>query len=218
MSKQFLVIGVGRFGSSLAQTIIKLGHDVMVVDIDEDKVQQISSEVTSAAQANTTSEASLKALNVRDFDAVVIAIGEDIQANIMTALLLVEYEAKYIVAKAQSSIHGKVLEKIGVNQVIFPERDMGEKLAHSLVSPSIIDLIELSEDYSVVEVSAPAEMAGKTLKELDLRSRYGVSVIALRRNHEGKNIISPVAEDVIKHNDIIVAIGENKCLKKVDWI
>ena len=218
MKKSFLVIGAGRFGTSVARTLSTLGHDVMVVDNDEAIVQSISSEFTDAVTADVTSEVSLKAIGVRDFDAVVLAIGFDIQASIMAAILLVELEAKYIVAKAQTDLHGKVLNKVGVNRVVYPERDMGHKIARSLIAPTIIDMIELSDDYSVVEVTAPDEMVGKTLVGLDLRARYGISVIALRRNSGGKTVISPAAEDIIEANDIIVAIGENKHLKKLEWI
>jgi trk system potassium uptake protein TrkA len=218
LKKSFLVIGAGRFGKSVAQTIYAAGHDVMVVDKDETLIQQISSEVTDAITADITSESCVKALGVRDFDAVVLAIGFDIQASIMAAILLIEKEAKYIVAKAQTDLHGKVLDKIGVNRVIYPERDMGHKIARSLIAPTIIDMIELSDDYSVVEVKAPPEMVGKTLLELNLRARYGISVIAFRRNSGGKTNISPVADDIVKENDIIVAIGENKSLQKLEWI
>lgn len=217
-NKSFLVIGAGRFGSSVALTLSGYGHDVMVVDSDESLVQQISPEVANAVVVNAASESGMKALGVQDFDAVVLAIGFDIQASIMAAILLVEMKAQYIVAKAQTDLHGKVLSKIGVNRVVYPERDMGQKLAHSLIAPTIIDLIELSDDYSVVEVNAPADMVGKTLQELNLRARYGISVIALRRNGRSKTNISPAAEDVIKSDDVIVAVGENKYLKKLEWI
>lgn len=218
MVKQFLVIGAGRFGSSVSKMLCELGHDVMIADNDELLVQQRSSEVTNAVQVDTTSEKALKALGIKQFDAVVIAIGSDIQASIMTAILLIEMEAKHIVAKAQTELHGRVLEKIGVNQVVYPERDMGQKLAHSLVAPSIIDLIELSDDYSIVEVLAPEDMVGKSLKDLDLRVRYGISVLALRRNSGKKVNISPVADDIIELKDIIVVIGSNKALKKLEWV
>ncbi len=217
-NKSFLVIGAGRFGSSVALTLSGYGHDVMVVDSDESLVQQISPEVANAVVVNAASESGMTALGVQDFDAVVLAIGFDIQASIMAAILLVEMKAQYIVAKAQTELHGKVLSKIGVNRVVYPERDMGQKLAHSLIAPTIIDLIELSDDYSVVEVNAPADMVGKTLQELNLRARYGISVIALRRDGRSKTNISPAADDTIKSDDVIVAVGENKYLKKLEWI
>jgi trk system potassium uptake protein len=154
MKKTFLIIGAGRFGSSVARTLFGLGHDVMVLDKDEALIQQISNEVTDAVTADAASEAGLRGLGVKDFDAVVLAIGFDIQVSIMAAILLMEMGAKRIVAKAQTDLHGKVLDKVGVDQVVFPERDMGHKLAHSLIAPTIIDLIELSDDYSVVEIKA----------------------------------------------------------------
>ncbi len=218
MKKSFLVIGAGRFGKSVAHTFCTLGHDVMLVDKDEALIQLMSKEVTDVLIADCTSESCLKSLGVRNFDAIVLAIGYDIQASIMTAILLIELGAKYVVSKAQTELHGKVLQKVGVNRVVYPERDMGQKLARSLIAPTIIDMIELSDDYSVVEVTAPKDMIGKSLLELNLRARYGISVIALRRNNGGKTLISPVAKEVIAENDIIVAIGENKFLKKLQWL
>ncbi len=218
MKKSFLVIGAGRFGTSVARTLYEEGHDVMVVDKDEALIQQISCEVTDAVTADITSESSINALGVRDFDAVVLAIGFDVQASIMAAILLIEKEAKYITAKAQNDLHGKVLEKIGVNRIIYPERDMGHKIARSLIAPTIIDMIELSPDYSVVEVKAPEDMVGKTLLELNLRARYGISVIALRRSKGNATNISPQAEDYVEAGDIIVAIGKNKNLQKLERI
>lgn len=218
MAKQFLVIGAGLFGLSVAKTLYGLGYDVMVVDENKDLIQKISGEVTNAATADTTSEASLKALGVDDYDAVILAIGHDMQASIMTAILLADLGARKIVAKAESELHGKVLKKIGIDQVVFPERDMGRKLAHSLNAPSVIDLFELSDDYSVVEVNAPVDMAGKTLAELDLPGRYGVTIIALRRDDGEQTLVTPTAEDIIEAEDVVVAVGKNKGLKKLEWI
>ncbi len=218
MAKQFLVIGAGLFGISVAKTLYGLGHDVMVVDENKDLIQKISSEVTNAATADTTGEASLKALGVDDYDAVILAIGHDMQASIMTAILLVDLGARKIVAKAETELHGKVLKKIGIDQVVFPERDMGQKLAHSLNTPSVIDLFELSDDYSVVEVNAPENMAGKSLAKLDLPGRYGVNIIALRRSDGEQTLVTPTAEDIIEAEDVIVAVGKNKGLKKLEWV
>ncbi len=217
MAKQFLIIGAGRFGSSVARTLFELGHDVMIVDKHEALIQQISNSVTHAAQADVTSEVVLKALGVKDFDVVVVAIGHEVQSSIMACILLIENGARYVVAKAQTELHGKVLKKIGVNRVVFPERDMGQKLAHSLIAHNIIDLIELSPNYSVVEVAAPEDMLGKNLQELNLRARFGVNVIALR-DKAGNTNIAPGAEDRITAGDVIVAIGENKALHKMGWI
>jgi trk system potassium uptake protein len=217
VNKQFMVIGAGRFGSSVARTLYTRGHDVMVVDNDESLIQQISDSVTHAVQANAINEGALRALGVKDFDVVIVAIGHEVQASIMACILLIELGARYVVAKAQTELHGKVLKKIGVNRVVFPERDMGQKLAYSLIAHNIIDLIELSDDYSVVEVKAPEEMVGSTLQELNLRARFGVNVIALR-SMNGDTNISPAADDQISTGDIIVAVGENKALRKMGWV
>ncbi|MFY9384396.1 MAG: TrkA family potassium uptake protein, partial [Dethiobacteria bacterium] len=211
------VIGAGRFGSSVATTLYELGHNVMVVDIDPSLVQEISESVTHAVQADATSEAALSSLGIKDFDVIVVAIGHEIQSSIMTCILLIEMGARFVVARAQTELHGKVLSKIGVNRVVFPERDMGQKLAHSLSAFNIVDLIELSSNSNVVEVSAPEEMVGRSLKELNLRARFGINVIALR-SIDGKTNISPGAEDRIKKGDLIVAVGDNKALKKMGWI
>lgn len=217
MTKQYLVIGAGHFGSSVAATLYELGHDVTMVDIDAALVQQMGKSVTRAVQADATSDVALNSLGIKEFDVVVVAIGREIQSSILVCIMLIEMGARYIVAKAQSELHGKVLSKIGVNRVVFPERDMGQKLAHSLSAFNIVDLIELSSNSSVVEVAAPAEMVGCSLQELNLRARFGINVIALR-DKEGKTNISPGAEDKISEDDLIVAVGDIKALKKMGWI
>ena len=218
MGKQFLVIGAGRFGSTVAKTLYGMGHEVMVVDSDEERVQNINAEVTSVVQADTSSEKVVKALGINKFDAVILAISSDMHSSIMTAILLIEMEARYVVAKAQTELHGRVLKKIGVNQIVYPEQDMGRKLAHSIMAPSIVDLFELSDEYSVVEVKAPEDMVGKSLRELDLGARLGISIIAIRSSDGGKTNISPVAEDTFETDDLIIAIGKNTSLKKLEWI
>jgi len=217
VSKQYLVIGAGRFGSSVATTLYELGHDVTVVDINPSRVQEISKSVAHALQADATSEAALSSLGVREFDVIVVAIGHDLQSSIMTCILLIEMGARFVVARAHTEMHGKVLSKIGVNRVVFPEKDMGQKLAHSLSAFNIVDLIELSSSSNVVEVTAPAEMVGRSLQELNLRARFGINVIALR-SKDGKTNISPGGEDIIKEGDLIIAVGDNKALKKMGWV
>ena len=217
MSKRYLVIGAGRFGSSVAKTLFELGHEVVVVDKDVARVQQMSELVTKAVQADATSEGSLNALGMGGFDVAIVAIGGDIQASIMASILLIEAGARYIVANAQTEMHGKTLAKIGVNRIVFPQRDMGQKLAHSLSAFNIVDLVELSSGSNVVEVIAPAEMVGRTLEELKFRALYGINVIALR-GKDGTTNISPGAEDKIGEGDLIIAVGEYKALRKLGWV
>ena len=217
MSKRYLVIGAGRFGSSVAKTLFELGHEVVVVDKNVARVQQMSELVTKAVQADATSEGGLNSLGAAGFDVAIVAIGGDIQASIMASILLIEAGARYIVANAQTEMHSKTLAKIGVNRIVFPQRDMGQKLAHSLSAFNIVDLVELSSGSNVVEVIAPAKMVGRTLEELKFRALYGINVIALR-SKDGTTNISPGAEDKISEGDIIIAVGEYKALRKLGWV
>ncbi len=214
MGKQYAVIGLGRFGSSVAKSLYELNHDVMAIDIDEEKIQNNLNNVTHAVQADTTDEVALKSLGISNFDVVVIAIGENIQASILTTLLIKDLGIDIIVVKAQNQLHAKVLYKIGATKVIFPERDMGVRVAHNLVTPNILDYIELSEEYSIVEIISSAEMAGKTLGDLDIRAKYGCNVMALK-NDDHINV-APSATDLIKEEDIMVVIGHNKDLRRFE--
>ena len=169
-NKQFVVIGLGRFGESVAKTLYSLGHDVLAIDMDEDSVQEISDSVTHAVQMDATDESALKTLGLRNFDVAVVTIGSNIQASVMITLLVKELGVKYIIAKGQSDLHAKVLYKIGADRVILPEKDMGIRVAHNIASSNILDYIELSEDYSILEIRALSIWVGKSLKELKLRS------------------------------------------------
>lgn len=215
-NKQFVVIGLGRFGESVAKTLYSLGHDVLVIDMDEDSIQEISDSVTHAVQMDATDESALKTLGLRNFDVAVVTTGSNIQASVMATLLVKELGVKYIIAKGQSDLHAKVLYKIGADRVILPEKDMGVKVAHNLVSSSILDFIELSPDYSIMELRVLNKWSGKTLKELKLRSSYGINIMAIKR---GDDIdISPKAEDRLLEDDIIVAIGSTSDLSDLDDI
>lgn len=203
--KQFVIIGLGRFGSSIAKTLYSLGNDVLAIDADEDVIQNIADSVTHAVQADATDENSLRTLGISNFDVAVVTIGSKVQASIMAALLAKDLGVKYILAKAHNELHAKVLKKIGVDRVIFPERDMGVRVAHNLVSTNILDYIELSSDYSIAEIASPEEWYGKTLNELNMRSKYGINIMAIKKNKEVN--ISPSADDTVEEGDVIVAIG-----------
>ncbi|MCS4464517.1 TrkA family potassium uptake protein [Clostridium botulinum] len=207
-------MGLGRFGTSVAKTLYTLGNDVLAIDSSDDIVQSISDSVTHSVQMNATDENSLRALGIRNFDVAVITIGSDIQASTMATLLVKEMGVKYIIAKANTEIHAKVLYKIGADRVVFPERDMGVRVAHNLVSTNILDYIELSPNYSIAEIVIPKIWHGKTLNELNIRANYGINVVALKRGEEIN--VSPVAEDTIESGDIIVAIGSEEDLTKVE--
>ncbi|SCG82640.1 Ktr system potassium uptake protein C K(+)-uptake protein ktrC [Proteiniborus sp. DW1] len=212
--KQFVVIGCGRFGTSVAKTLYNQGHDVLAIDKDEEIVQEISDSVTYAAQADVEDEYALKALGIRNFDVAVVSIGSDIQASIMATLIVKELGVKTVVAKAQNDVHAKVLYKIGADKVVFPERDMGVRLAHNLVSSSVIDYIEFDPDYSIVEITATKEWEYKTLNELKLPSKYGINVIAIKKK-VGLNI-SPNADEAIMPGDVLIVIGSNTNLANLE--
>lgn len=212
--KQFLVIGLGRFGSSIAKTIYELGHDVLVIDKDEEKVQDIADDVTHAMVMDATDETALKSIGVRNFDVAVVTIGTNMQSSIMTTLLMRELGVKYIIAKGNSEMHAKVLTKIGADKVILPEKDMAVRVAHNLVSSNILDYIQLSSDYNILEIEAVKEWFNKSLKELDMRKKYGINVVAIKRKDEVN--VSPGADEVIKENDIIVALGSTKDMNRIE--
>ncbi|WP_461613179.1 potassium channel family protein [Clostridium sp. Marseille-QA1073] len=214
IKKQFIVIGLGRFGTSVAETLYSLGNDVLAVDVDEEVIQNISEKVTHAVQVDANDEQSLRALGVGNFDVAIISIGSDIQASILSTLLVKELGVKHIITKANNALHAKVLYKIGANRVIFPERDMGVRVAHNLCSSNILDYIELSPDFSIAEIVSPQEWHEKSLKDLNLRAEYGINVMAIKRNNEID--VSPSADEIIQANDIIVAIGGNQELNNIE--
>lgn len=213
-NKQFVIIGLGRFGSSIAKTLYSLGNDVLAIDRDEDVVQEISDSVTHAVQLDATDENALRSLGIRNFDVAVVTIGDNIQSSVMATLLVKELGVKYIIAKGHSDLHAKVLYKIGADRVILPEKDMGVRVAHNLVSANILDYIELSEDYSIMEIQVLEDWTGRTLNELRLRSKYGINVMAIKRGEDVN--LSPSAEDIIEENDIIVAIGSAEDLSRLE--
>lgn len=214
MKKQFAVIGMGRFGASVAEALFNLGYEVLAIDQDESRIEAVLHQVTHAVQADCTDEEALRAIGIRNFDVVVVAIGQDIQSSILTSLILKDMGVKMLVVKAQTELHGKVLAKIGVDKVIYPERDMGIRLAHHLISPNVLDYIELSNDHSIVEIHVTPKMVGQSLRELDIRARYGCNVMAIKRN-ERMNI-APHADDKIRADDVLVVIGSNENLRKFE--
>lgn len=213
-SKQFAVIGLGRFGKSVAITLSKMGYEVLAIDDNEERVQGFSDEVTHVVQADTTDEETLKALGIRNFDVVVVAIGEDVQANTLTALLLKDLGVPYIVAKARNVLHGKMLVKLGVDRVVFPERDMGQRVAHNLVATNVLEYIELSPNLTMVEVTTPKSLVGKTLAETDLRAKYKVNVVAIKRGEDV--IVPPVPSEKILNEDILFVVGDTKGIHRLE--
>ena len=209
--KQFAVIGLNTFGRTLAHMLFEMGQEVLAVDNDPELVDDIRDEVTQAVRAELDDEDVIKALGLNNFDAVIVAIGKDIQTSILVSLLCKQMGVRYLVARARNDLHAKVLEKIGVDKVIFPERDTGVRLAHSLVSSNILDVIELSEEYNLVEVAVPHAWAGKTLRSLNMRADYGLSVIAIT-DHKGDMKISPGPDDRLMKGDTVTVVGSDQSI------
>ncbi len=212
-NNDFVVFGLGKFGRSVAQTLAENGKEVLAIDNNEEIIQDIADVVTHAVQADVTDSDALKALGVGNFDVAVIAISNNLQASIMSTILAKEMGVPYVIAKASNDIHKRVLEKVGADKVIFPEREIGVRIANNLVSETFVDFIELSDDYSIVELSVVEEWAGKSLKELNMRVNYGINVMAIRK---GDNIsITPGPDLVLQSADILVVIGANPDLWKI---
>ena len=220
--KQFGVIGLGRFGSAMAMTLTELGHDVIGVDADESRVQQLADVITHAIQIDATDDKALRAAGIQDVDVAVVSIGENIESSLLVVMQLRELGVHTIVAKAVTPLHGRILEKLGVSRVIFPEREMAIRVAHSLVMPNVIDYIELSRDFSIVEVPAPEAFVGRTLKQLELRPRLGLTLIAIKRQAEGSSAIvtniAPTADETIRGGDILALLGSNERLNQLDQL
>lgn len=221
MKKQFAVIGLGRFGSSVAIALAESGSEVIAIDNDDEKVKNISDLVTYALVLDAIDEKALRSAGVQNVDVAIVSIGENIEANILVVMLLKELKIKTIIAKAVTSLHGKVLEHLAVDKIIFPERDMAIRVAHGLVRPGIVDLLELSPEYSIIEMPAPAVFIGKSLQENQMRLKYGVNLIAIKRMKSDKGVqhetwnVNPLPTDIINEGDLLVTIGLNKDLERL---
>jgi len=214
MKREFAVIGLGRFGGSICRELSMEGMHVLAIDVDEDKVNEFKNFASYAVIADSTDEAALKELGIKNIDHVIVAIGDNIQASILTTVILTDLGIKKITVKAQNDYHEKILKKIGADQVVHPERDMGKRIAHNIISSNILDYLELSDEHSIVEVKAGERMLGKTLMGLDIRANYGCNVVAIKR---GKEInVSPSADDALKVDDILIVIGADKDISRFE--
>lgn len=220
--RQFAVIGLGRFGSAMATTLSQLGQDVIGVDGDAEKVRQLADTVTQAVELDAIDEKALRSVGIQNVDVAIVSIGENIESSLLVVMLLRELGVKSIVAKAVTPLHGRILEMLGVSRVIFPEREMAARIAHGLVMPNVIDYIELSRDFSIVEMPAPDMFVGSTLKQIDLRRKYGLTLIAIKRRPspdapEVTNI-SPSADETIQAGDVLSLLGSNERLAALDTL
>ena len=211
--KSYIVIGLGRFGQTLARQLCSLGAEVLAMDIRSDLVQQVADEVTHAVVGDSQDKDVLRALGVKDFDCAIVAIGSDLASSVLTVMNLKELEIPYIICKAHDETHRRVLEKLGVDRVIIPEQENAVRLARSLNSHNVLDYIELSEEYGILEIPAPRGWQGKTLKELNIRAKLGVNIIAVESG--GITNVSPAADYKILPGDVLVVLGDNYSLEAV---
>ena len=211
--RSFVVVGLGRFGSQVARRLCQQGCEVLVVDNDSELVQQLSEDVTQAVVADARDKEVLRALGVKDFDCAVVAIGGNLANSVLATMNLQELGVKHIVCKAHDETHRQVLNKLGADRVVIPEQENADRLARSLSSVNVLDYIELSEDYGIIEVPAPAAWQNKSLMELNVRAKLGLNILAVKR--DGHINVSPAADFRFAQGDVLVVLGDTAALKAV---
>lgn len=211
--KQYVVIGLGRFGRAIAETLCQDGSEVLGVDRNMELVEAMRDTLTQTVQLDAMDREALKALGVQDFDVAFVTMGSDILASGSIVMSLKELGVRQVIAKAQDEFHGRMLEKLGADQVLFPERDMGRRIAHNLVSGRIIDYLELSSEYSMAEIRPKPEWVGRELKELALRSSHGINVVAIR-NGDALNAM-PRPDTALREDDVLLVVISDEMLKKL---
>ena len=211
--KSFVVIGLGKFGMRIAKRLYDMGCDVLAMDIDNEKVQQIADNVTQSVMGDARDKDVLCALGVRNCDCAIVAMAGDVGSSVFVTMTLKELEVPHVVAKAQGPMHQRILEKLGADLIVIPEREMADRLAHKLVEPNILDFIDLSEDYSLIEEQAPAVWFNKSIRDLSVRARLGINIIGVK-NGDSFNI-APGADYIIREGDVVVIVGKNDALAKL---
>ncbi len=226
MPKSFAVIGLGRFGSAVARELARRGYEVFACDRDQEKVDEIGNELSNAVQLDATDENALRDAGLDEIDTALVSLGESIADSLLITMLLKEIGVKDVIVKVNDEDHGKLLRKIGADKIVFPERDMASRVVENVISPHIFDIIEISEEYSLVEIAATKKMIGKRIVDLHLRKRFGVNVIAIRSkvptiNKKGvpdieeKVNIAPGGEDEIREGDTLVILGRDEDISRV---
>ena len=211
--KSYIVIGLGKFGSQAARRLCQLNCEVLAMDTNAELVQHVANEVTQAVVADAKDKDVVKTLGAKDFECAIVAIGDDLSNSVLATMNLKELGVPYVVCKASDETHRQVLMKLGADKVVIPEQEHADRLARNLSSQNVLDYIELSEEYAIIEVPAPRSWQEKTLKELNVRAKLGVNIIAVKQ--EGKINVSPAADYRIKANDVMVVLGDTTALKAV---
>jgi len=215
MSKRYLILGCGNFGMNVAKKLFELGEEVIVIDKNKELIKEVEKYSTQAVIADVMDKELLQSFGVSDVDVAIVSMGNRLDASILSTLFLKELGIKRIIVKAISDDHKKILEKIGATDVVFPEKDMAEKVAQSLHSPNVFEHLALDPNYEIIEMATPKKFVGKTLKELELRGKHGIQVIGIKNGDTKKVTIIPDPEDTIKENDILILIGKKETFEKL---
>lgn len=213
--KTFVVIGLGRFGTAVALELCELGHEVLAIDSVEENVLAVADHVTHAVTGDARDPAVLRSLGVRNYDCAIVAVGADVGNSALITLNLKDMGLKQVICKAQSHVHRKVLQKIGADKVVFPEHEMGVKLAQSLSSSNVVNFIELSDDFGIVEMDVPKSWQGKTIRDLDIRAKHHVNIIAIRKINTSELKIAPGGDYVLEPKDVAVTLGRNDDISRL---
>lgn len=213
--RQFIVIGMGRFGYTVATCLYKAGYDVLAIDKDIEKIEEIASEVTHALALDATDEKALSSVNVEDYDTAIVSIGGSIQASLLVTLLIKEAGVDDIICKGQGELHAKLLKKIGAQRVILPEQEMGLRLANNLKFHSLFDYIEISRGSSIAEFTAPKEWINETIGDLDIRAKHDVSLIGIKKDRNSEVDVNINANTVIREHDLLILVGRDDKLSKL---
>jgi len=213
---KFAVVGLGSFGSNVAKTLYERKNEVLAVDVSKEKIEEVKAFVSHAVNMDAADKENLQALGIKEMDVVVVSLGPEMEASILTVLYLHEIGAKRIVAKALTEDHAKILEAVGATEVIYPEKDMAIRTALKLSCPNILEYLPLTSGVGIQEIAPPEKFIGRSLKELDLRNKYGIQVIAIKELIPEKTNFVPHADFVIKDSDILIIMGEEKKLQKIN--
>lgn len=214
VKKQYVVFGIGRFGSALCKALSDMGHEVLAIDSNEEHIRMITPFVTQALQLNATDEEAMGTIGVRNFDAAVVSIGDNLRDSILVTMLCKELGAKYLLGKASDELHAKMLKKMGADRVVFPERDMGTRVAKTLVSPKVLDLINLTGDYTMADIQTPESWIGHTIREIDIRRRFNVNVLGVHRDDD--ILMSLTAETRILEGDDLLVLGHRSDVERIE--
>ncbi len=215
-NKTFAVLGLGRFGSSVASSLSEFGYEVIAVDSDLTTVEKMSDQVTQAVRADFTEIDQLRQIGIQECDAAVVATGSHLEESVLAVMNCKELGVPYVLAKAKNSKYSEILLKIGADRVVIPEKESGERAARQLVSQNIVDLIDLDDEYSIIEMKCPLKWTKKSLRELNLRTQYGINVLGIRKNPKERLSISPSADYVLEDDDQLMVIADNQMIEKIE--